>query len=438
MISPTRLAIFACAAGVPIALLIGVLLPGAWYAGLAWPLAILLLAGVDALTGPHPRRATLQVTLPRTAPVGGDADASVEVSITRGSGTGWCEVALANDPLLLMADEGRLWLPMVDGKASGALPILAIRRGNARVDRLWLRWKGPLGLVWKQVQREAALTTLVMPDVRAVREHGARIFERNALQGLLTQVDRGDGVDFDALVEFRSGMDRRAIDWKQSARHRKLHAKEYRSERNSQIVFAVDSGRQMSEPLAGLPRVDRAVTAMLLMAWIVLKLGDRVALHAFDSRPRIASGLIGGTASFGELQRLAGDIDYSSEETNYTFALTSLATVLKRRSMIVLFTEFADLTSAEFMVRASARLMATHLLLVVVLRDEALEALVDKMPTDADDITRAVTSAALLRDRQLVLLRLRHLGAHVIESPYGQVAERLIAAYVDLKRKDIL
>jgi uncharacterized protein (DUF58 family) len=90
------------------------------------------------------------------------------------------------------------------------------------------------------------------------------------------------------------------------------------------------------------------------------------------------------------------------------------------------------------MVRASARLMATHLLLVVVLRDEALEALVDKMPTDADDITRAVTSAALLRDRQLVLLRLRHLGAHVIESPYGQVAERLIAAYVDLKRKDIL
>ena len=75
-------------------------------------------------------------------------------------------------------------------------------------------------------------------------------------------------------------------------------------------------------------------TAMLLMAWIVLKLGDRVALHAFDSRPRIASGLIGGTASFGELQRLAGDIDYSSEETNYTFALTSLATVLKRRSMI--------------------------------------------------------------------------------------------------------
>jgi uncharacterized protein (DUF58 family) len=194
----------------------------------------------------------------------------------------------------------------------------------------------------------------------------------------------------------------------------------------------------MSEPVAGLPRVDRAVSAMLLAAWIGLKLGDRVALHAFDSRPRIASGLISGSAAFPELQQLAAEIDYGGDETNYTFALTTLATTLKRRSMIVLFTEFTDLTSAEFMVRAAARLVETHLLLVVVFRDEELEALVDAEPQTADDVTRAVTAAALLRDRHLVLLRLRHLGAHVIESRYGQVAEQLVAAYVDLKRRDLL
>ena len=74
---------------------------------------------------------------------------------------------------------------------------------------------------------------------------------------------------------------------------------------------------------------------MLLTAWVALKLGDRVALHAFDSRPRIASGLVSGAAAFGELQRLAARIDYSGEETNYTHALTTLATRLTRRSMIV-------------------------------------------------------------------------------------------------------
>ena len=438
MITPTRLAIWATAAGAPFALLVGVFLPSLWYAGLAWPATVLLLTLADALIGPSPRQAALRVTMPRTAPVGGDADATIAVTIAGRSAPGWCEVALDHDPLLLMTNEGRMWLPLEGGHGEGVLPILTVRRGAARVERLWLRWTGPLGLTWKQAQHRATLRTLILPDIRPVRESGARIFERHALQGLLAQIDRGDGADFDALVEFRSGMDRRAIDWKQSARHRKLHAKEYRSERNSQIVFAVDCGRQMSEPVAGLPRVDRAVTAMLLTAWIVLKLGDRVALHAFDSRPRIASGLVSGTAAFAELQSLAADIDYGGDETNYTFALSTLGTRLKRRSMIVLFTEFTDLTSAEFMVRAAARLVETHLLLVVVLRDDELEALVDAEPHSADDVTRAVTAAALLRDRHLVLLRLRHLGAHVIESPHGQVAEHLIAAYVDLKRRDLL
>ncbi|HJO66154.1 MAG TPA: DUF58 domain-containing protein, partial [Sphingomonas sanguinis] len=236
----------------------------------------------------------------------------------------------------------------------------------------------------------------------------------------------------------RSGMDRRAIDWKQSARHLKLFAKEYRTERNSQIVFAIDAGRQMSDPVDGIPRVDRAVSAALLTGWLALKLGDRVALHAFDSRPRVASGFIGGSAAFPELQHLAAAIDYSGDETNYTFALTTLAARLTRRSMIVLFTEFTDPTSADFLVRAVARLLKAHLVLVVVLHDDELEGFVEAAPVTPADVTRAVTAGALLRDRRLVLLRLRHLGVHVIESPYDEVAERLVEGYVDLKRRSLL
>lgn len=438
MISPTRLAIWATAAGAPVALVIGVLLPAHWPAGLAWPAAVLLLTLADAFSGPRPAKAQISLVMPKTMPVGGDGQARISVSIAGARPPSACEVAVDGDPLLLMPDEGRLWMALDEGRGEAELELLAIRRGTARIGWIWLRWKGPFGLVWKQARRSEDAGTIILPDIRPVRESGAQIFERHALQGLLAQIDRGDGVDFDALVEYRSGMDRRAIDWKQSARHMKLHAKEFRSERNNQIVFAMDCGRQMSEPVGGLPSIDRAVTAMLLTSWIVLKLGDRVALHAFDSRPRIASGLVGGTASFSELQKLAAQIDYGADETNYMFAMTTLATTLKRRSMIVLFTEFTDMTSAEFMVRAAARLVETHLLLVVVFRDEALQAFVDKEPETPEDLTRAVTAAALLRDRQLVLLRLRHLGVHVIESPYGQVAEHLIAAYVDLKRRDLL
>jgi uncharacterized protein (DUF58 family) len=436
LIYPTRSAVLAAAAGVPFTLVVAAAMPERWYAGVAWPVAVLILALLDALAAVRAAEARLDV--PGTAYVGSTVDAVVTVTLEGARLPARAEVAVAANALVAVEDDGRLWIELEAGKGAALLPLVMARRGVGRIEQLWLRWRGPLGLAWRQRRIDLDAAILILPDVRPVEERGAQVFQRHALQGLIAQINRGDGTDFDALVEYRSGMDRRAIDWKQSARHLKLHAKEYRSERNNQIVFAIDGGRQMSEPVAGLPRVDRAVSAMLLTGWVALKLGDRVALHAFDSRPRIASGLISGSAAFPELQRLAAAIDYSTEETNYTFALTTLATRLTRRSMIVLFTEFTDLTSADFMVRAARRMVETHLLLVVVLRDEELETIADAMPSRPEDVTRAVTAAALIRDRRLVLTRLQHLGVHIIESEHDRVGERLVAGYVDLKRRNLL
>ena len=44
----------------------------------------------------------------------------------------------------------------------------------------------------------------------------------------------------------------------------------------------------------------------------------------------------------------------------------------------MVFTDFADTTSAELMIENVARLMRRHLVLFVVFRDEELEAMADK------------------------------------------------------------
>lgn len=434
MIIPTRSAILAAAAGVPVTLLAAIAFPMSWTAALAWPLAVLLLTLVDALMGVRPGGARIGIEAPAQANVGETVAVILRVGV---EGVAQAQFAVATDELLEQ-DRPEGWIDLIQGKGAALVPLRAARRGTARIERVWLRWRGRLGLVWKQRVVALDARIAVHPDMRPVEEQGARLFRRHALSGLMTQVDRGDGADFDALVEYRSGMDKRAIDWKQSARHVKLHAKEYRTERNNQIVFAVDAGRQMCEPVAGLTRLDRMVPAMLLTAWVALKLGDRVALHAFDSQPRIASGLVSGVAAFGALQRLAARIDYSGRESNYAHALTTLSAGLMRRSMIVLFTELTDLTAADFLIRAASRLVETHLLMVVMLRDEELESIVARRPSSADDITRAVTAAALLKDRLMLLTRLRHLGVHVVESEHDRVSERLVQAYVDLKRRNLL
>lgn len=437
MIYPTRRAVIAMAAGLPPALLIGVLAPAGWLTGLAWIGLVALVLVVDAMSAASRAGLTLEPT------------ATQVFSVARPGQARFVANFVARQPsraaAALEADE-RLGLEtaFVDvevdeaGVASFAFPLTPERRGIGKLARLWVRWTGPLGLAWKQKVFDLDVDAMVGTDLTGVREDAVKMLARDAAIGAKTQIERGEGSEFEALREFRVGMDRRAIDWKQSARHMQLLAKEFRTERNHQIVMAMDCGRAMCEPVDGAPRIDRAIHAALLLALACLRSGDRAGFFAFDSAPQLLTGVVGGADAFGQLQQAAARIDYSTEETNYTLALSHLAAKLGRRSLVVVFTDFTDPTAAELMIEASARLLTRHLVLYVVMQDEELEAMVAADPAEPADVTRAVVAAGLLRERDVVIARLRRLGAHIVEAPAARIGPALINAYVDLMRRELL
>jgi uncharacterized protein (DUF58 family) len=343
------------------------------------------------------------------------------------------ELALALDERL--AEGGRLAGTMRRAGESDTLTrtlkLTASRRGQALVDALWIRWAGPLGLVWKQRRFTIGGAISVVPSLRAVTDEGSRLFQRNSWFGLRQQRIRGEGSEYEALAEYQPGMDRRAIDWNASARHVKLLAKEYRVERDNRVVLAIDSGRTMAEPVGGMPRVDRAVSAALLLAYVGLKLNDRISFFSFAAKPQTLTPAYMHTQDFPALQRAASLIDYAHVESNFTLALTTLSAQLNRRSLIILFT---DATSADLMIRAAGRLVKKHRLLFVVIKDEEVESEERRRPETGADVTRSNVAAAMLRDRQLVIARLQRLGADVIEVPADAMGASAVEAYLGIKR----
>ncbi|VAV96676.1 putative membrane protein, partial [hydrothermal vent metagenome] len=235
--------------------------------------------------------------------------------------------------------------------------------------------------------------------------------------------------------EYQPGMDRRSIDWKGSARHSKLLAKEYDTERNNQIVFALDCGSTMCEPIEGLPRIDRAVSAALLTAYITLKSGDQTSLFSFAAKPEVSTPFLSGSRNFYRLQQDAATINYRHQESNYTLALSALSSRLKRRSLIIIFTDFTDPTAADLMLEAAARLIDKHLVLFVVLEDKELSDIIDRQPETAEDVARSVTAQSLLDQKKLVVTRLQHIGIDVIEGAHENIGTRLINSYLKIKRR---
>jgi uncharacterized protein (DUF58 family) len=263
-------------------------------------------------------------------------------------------------------------------------------------------------------------------------------FLRNAQTGLIARRIRGEGTQFEALSEYEPGMDRRRIDWKASARHTRLYARENESERNNQIVFAFDCGQAMCEPVDGLPRIDRAVSAALTCAYVALKGGDRCALFGFARRPQLMTPFIADARAFHRLQSAAAGLDYEPVEPNFTLALATLTAQLKRRSMVVVFSDFTDPTAAELMVESLGRLANKHLVLFVTMADAEIEAQVAAPPADIATLARAVTADSLSQQRKLVLQRLRRMGIDVIEAPWEKIGPQLIDRYFLIKNSEAI
>ncbi len=437
MLYPTERAVLLMGIGVPITLIVSLINPALWAIGAAWIALITGLLLIDLLLSPAPHQWALESEVPASMYVGSKTDM---VFIYQGQTK---RVPISPEMKLTVSEKleakPAIWHPPFEnGQLLGGFRVRAKRRGEGFVEKLWLRWTGPLGLVWRQITTPLNKTVAIIPDTRLVKDKAIEIFSRDAAHGLKMQIERGEGTEFDSLVEFMPGMDKRAIDWKHSARHRKLHAKEFRTERNHNIVFAIDTGFLMSEPLKGMARIDWAINASLLISYISLKFGDRVGFFGFDTKPYLYSKPVAGTNSFPHLQKLTSQLEYSTNETNFTLGLSSLSKSLQRRSLIIVFTDFIDTINAELMIENISRLIKSHIVLFVVFEDVEMENLIDHAPKTPKDVTRAVLAGAMNKERDIVLARLERMGVQVVRADIEQMGTAVLNRFLELKRREMI
>ena len=434
MIVPSARTLLIAALGAPAALVVAAMAPGAWVVAPAAAAALLVMLLLDGLAAGA--LTDLRLIAPTDAEVGAEVEVTVLADFAGRTMGGRPEAALAFDPRL--SPGGRVQLRLardrVSGSWAGKAKLVPGRRGTGAFERIWLRWPGPLGLAHRQVSRELDAEMRIWPDLSPVRSPVLQAYLRDAQFGLIARRIRGEGTQFEALREYEPGMDRRRIDWKSSARQTRLYARENESERNNQIVFAFDCGQAMCEPADGLPRIDRAVSAALTASYVALKGGDRVALFGFGQRPDLFTPFIADARQFHRLQTAAAALDYHPVEPNFTLALATLSAKLQRRSLIVLFSDFTDPTSAELMVESVGRLVKRHLVLFVTMEDTELAAMSAAEPETVADVAVAVTAGSLARQRAIVLQKLRQMNVDVIEAPWQAITYRLIDRYLDIKR----
>lgn len=398
-------------------------------------LLVLLLADWNAAPG------ETQLTAVRRAPprISLGATAEVEIRLDNRADRR-VRVRVTDDLPPILERQGQdvldLWLPALreERVRYGARTL---RRGDGTFGDLHLRVAGPLGLAWKQrrVPRSDAVRVIPgMLEVTRYRLLGMRNRLREA--GFRSVRQRGEGGAFESLREYVRGDDPRNVDWKASARRGGLIVQQYEMERRQNVVIAIDAGRLMTQKVGERERLDYALTAALLLADVAGVHDDAVGLLVFSDEVEVF--LPPARKSLSRLSEALGQVHAKMVEPNYPAAFTYLGRHVRRRSLLVLFTDIIDPLASAAVVSQLSRAADRHLPLAVAIRNPDLEAAAALEPVDEAAVYRRAAAEELLQSRAAALAAMQRAGVLVADTRPGDAVPAVVNRYLDVKRRGML
>ncbi len=309
------------------------------------------------------------------------------------------------------------------------------RRGAFTLGDHHVRFGSPLGLWTRQYRCPAKDTVRVYPDLQSLRAYDL-LARRDRQDALVRAVRlRGGENEFERLRDYTTDDEFRSVDWKATARRQRLTAREYQLESNQSLLFLLDTGRMMTGTVSGISQLDLALNAALMLAHVAARAGDYVGLAAFDESVRRFVAPAAGPHAVERLIRASYDLHPRLVESDYDQAFDLLGTRLKRRSLVILFTQLADEASAARALRRVRASSRKHLTLVVPFVDTEVEALVAGTSPSGDGPYVRAAAAELLQWRDGLVRRLRAAGAHVLDVEPSALTSRLVGTYLEIKAR---
>jgi uncharacterized protein (DUF58 family) len=437
MIPSLRLVVFAA---IPILFtFLGLIVPGVMWTVLFADGLLALVVAVDAFLAVRPL-----VVVERRAPAVFSVGRANVVTLEVSSLSRRRLRVQVKDDLFFGAEGSDLPVEMDLGprkRAVGTYRVCPTRRGAYELGDHFVRYSSPLGLLIRQTRIRARSPVKVYPDVALVRTY--ELLARQDRDAALVRTRmRGGESEFERLRDHQKDDEFRRIDWKATARRQKLIARDYQLERNQNVLCILDCGRLMTAESDGLSHFDHALNANLMMAHVAARSGDQVGLLAFADQVLRYLPPAGGARAGHRLIQASYDLHPTLVESNYAAAFDLLAVRLRKRSLVVLFTQLVDDVAAQSVLRLMRGLVPRHLPLFVLFRDLEVDELAEPrvLPPVEPPIDLYVRSAAAEINlwREKVVRDLKAGGALVLHVPPKKLTPALVSRYLEIKARQLL
>ena len=184
----------------------------------------------------------------------------------------------------------------------------------------------------------------VISQLKGLTVRARRVVE-GVMLGMHKSPLRGFSTEFAQHRNYVPGDDTRHLDWKVLAKSDRLFIKQYQQETNLACHFVLDCSESMSYAGgAALSKYDYAATLLASFAHLVISQQDSVGLSLFAENVRTT---LPTKSTFGHLTNMLATLEKVTVTglTSIGGSLGPIAAQLKRRSLVVILSDFLDDTA---------------------------------------------------------------------------------------------
>jgi uncharacterized protein (DUF58 family) len=308
--------------------------------------------------------------------------------------------------------------------------LLAVRMGPQTWPPVPARLLGPLGLAWWSRDFQPSLRMAVAPDT-LIRARGR---PRGNPAGARPRRVIGAGSELHQLRGYVRGDSLARIDWKATARSRRLVTREFSEDQHLDVLVAIDAGRLSRVRAGRLDRFGVYANVVARFAEIVVPNDDRIGMIVFADRPLVVCPPDRGLPAVTRIRRTLAQLSVQAAESDPLAAAVRIRGMLKHRGLIVLLTDLDDASVADQLVRAVKLLSPPHLVVVAGIHSPEISDLARREAHDWQDPWDSLAAQEHETRAESQRALLRRLGAPVIAATEELLERKVLAEYESLRR----
>ena len=310
------------------------------------------------------------------------------------------------------------------------------QRGNFYFNDIQIYVSTGLKLATRRITVPAKNTVQVFPSFANFKKQQLKAIATSAAYSGNNKVRRiGQSMEFEQIKDYSIGDDIRNINWKATARKGLLMVNNYVDEKSQELYCVIDKGRLMKMPFGGLSLLDYAINSTLALTNISLQKKDKVGLISFGHS---MGAMI--SADRNPIQRsLIMQALYKEEtmflESDFELLYTQIRHKIKKRSLIILFTNFETQHGLQRQLPYLRSIARHHLLLVIFFENTELSKLGTTAAATKTDIYVKAIAEKFVFEKKLLVKELYKYGITAMISTPEQLTVNAINKYLEIKAK---